>query len=204
MALAVPKHLRFDVRREGLFDRIAKRFGIVQEWQLGDDAIDDHLYLDDDDVLGDVLATRPEARIALRGLLTRLRANQAKLQWLECANGELVLQVATGFGGRPVAVRDEAVRFLIPLVEALRKREPPTGPARTRAEQLARLPLAVMLAALIVGAGGGIILHIVVPQLLVDPWSLWRPGWIGGGAMLALSVRGRSSAWARRPAATAS
>jgi hypothetical protein len=188
VALTVPRHLRFDVRREGAFDRFAKRIGIAREWEIGDPSIDDHLYVDDEEVFAELMATRADVRAGVRGLLHRLRAHGAKLQWLECANGRLVLQAHTGFGGRPGTVRDEAVRFLMPLVRALRDIERPLHASRPRAEQRARLPLAVVLGALVTGAGGGLGLHAFLPQRLVDPWPLWRAGWIGGAVLLAAFV----------------
>ena len=183
VALAVPKHLRFDVRREGLFDRFSKVLGITREWQVGDATIDEHLYLDDDDVLGELLAQRADVRQSLRALLRRLRANGAKLQWLECRAGHLVLQVYTGFGGAPGTVRDEAVRFLLPLVEVLRGHERPLHPQRPRAEQRARLPLAVILVALLLGVGGGMSLYGFFPQRLIDGAALWHFAWIAGSGL---------------------
>ncbi len=85
IGIAIADNLRFVLRREHRFDRLAKWFGIAREWQTADREFDDSIYvLTDDLVLLDALSHDAQLRDATHDLLTdeRVRA-------IRCHGGSL-------------------------------------------------------------------------------------------------------------------
>ncbi len=93
IAVAVPDRLRFIMRREGRFDRIAKWLGIAHEWQTGDARFDDSIYVLCDDPL------------MLRALSLDAELRDAVLEAVGTTSGGIL----SSFGGK-LALTDRATR----------------------------------------------------------------------------------------------
>lgn len=87
IAINLPDTVRFVMRAEGRFDRIAKWLGIANEWQTGDSRFDRSTYvLCDDPVMLKALSADAELRTAVQGLLAETPGGT-----LTCYAGKLVV-----------------------------------------------------------------------------------------------------------------
>jgi len=83
LGLDLSDRVRFIMRREGMFDRIAKWVGIAREWQTRDSAFDDTVFvICDDPVLLDDISADAKLRAAVEQLLKR-----PSIKSLHCADG---------------------------------------------------------------------------------------------------------------------
>jgi hypothetical protein len=84
LAVDVADRFRFLLRPESSLDRIAKRFGIAQEWQTGDESFDARIFiLSEDPALLETLSTDKELRSLIATLMDFHRGAR-----LDCARGK--------------------------------------------------------------------------------------------------------------------
>jgi hypothetical protein len=201
VAIDVATALDFEVRREGSFDRLGKRLGLVSEIQSGHPAFDDACFL---------VADRPEVRVLLQGhhqlppLLADLRfgwQHYFYFQRLVCRRGELYVDlctaVAIGSGSREL--NDVLVQGEQRLRDIAALLPPGTG-ARGGDPLVLRsmLLLAVSGGLFVAGMVSGGAEFAAAPELLLDPGSWTRSlpfAMIAWGILLLASFRlvGKSS-----------
>ena len=106
LRIPIADKLRFMLRREKAFDRIARALGIASEWQTGDAGFDDRVFILSEDVAFNQALTRDRE---LRDLSRTLLASGTKRPNIECRGGMLYLGFATdeidGDGTHPAAWR---------------------------------------------------------------------------------------------------
>jgi hypothetical protein len=186
VAFKVPEHLRFELRKEGRYDRLAKALRLVTELQIGHSSIDDRFFFEDEGTLVEVLGKNENARSGLAMLFTRLRLKGAHVQWISCRDGDLVVQIYTGFHSDPRAVRSDTVGWMRPLIEALRAHEAPVRVRRRHRDDRALLPRLVLLAAFLTAGLGIVLANVLQPDRLLDPWALVLPAMATGSVVFAL------------------
>lgn len=98
----IPDKLRFVLRREGWFDRVAKVLGLVTEWQTGDRRFDERIFILSEDVAFTRALQRDKELRALCGDM--LTSHQGAR--IECRKGRLYL------GFRAKNIDTEFARFL--------------------------------------------------------------------------------------------
>ena len=87
LRIAIQDKLRFLLRRETRFDRVAKSLGLATEWQTGDARFDEKVFVLSEDVtLNSALTRDRELRDVCTGLIQSLEGAQ-----LECRQGNLYL-----------------------------------------------------------------------------------------------------------------
>ena len=92
LRIPIADKLRFMLRREKAFDRIARALGIASEWQTGDAGFDDRVFILSEDVAFNQALTRDRE---LRDLSRTLLASGTKRPNIECRGGMLYLGFAT-------------------------------------------------------------------------------------------------------------
>lgn len=193
VCLDVPPAFRFTLRKEGLYDRLAKALRLAREPQLAHGLFDAAFYLDAEDTLAARLIEGTQGlRTRLAGGLARVEERGARLRAISCSDGRLHVHLATlGIAESDAETSaHEAGMWLEPLVAAMRKvRVDPS-----EAAILWRRALAARLAPFIAFPLAVTILSVVV---FTSPGALWAardllpPALVAGGAALLVHV-----AWA--------
>lgn len=193
VCLDVPPAFRFTLRREGLYDRLAKVLRFAREPQVSHEAFDAAFYLDAEDALAARLLEGTEGlRARLATGLARVEEHGARFRAISCSDGRLHIHLWTVCIAESDAEKSahEAAIWLAPLVAAMRKvRVDPS-----EAAILWRRALAARLAPFIAFPLAVTILVVVV---LTAPGALWAardllpPALVAGGAALLVHV-----AWA--------
>ncbi len=193
VCLDVPRAFRFILRREGLYDRLAKALRLAREPQLSHAPFDDAFYLDAEDPLAARLLEGTEGlRARLATGLARVEERGARLRAISCSDGRLHIHLATlGMAESDAETSaHEAAMWLEPLVVAMRRvRVEPWETAL-----LWRRAIAARVATYIVYP---LALMILVAVAYAAPGALWAardllpPALAAGGAALLVHV-----AWA--------
>lgn len=195
VCLDVPPAFRFTLRREGLFDRLAKALRFAKEPQLAHGPFDAAFYLEAWDPLAARLLEGTEGlRARLATGLARVEERGARLRAISCSDGRLHIHLATlGMAeGDAESSAHEAATWLAPLVAAMRKVR--VEPSETVVAW--RRALAARLAPLIAFP---LALTILVVVVFTSPGALWEardllpPALVAGGLALLAYV-----AWAWR------
>ncbi|MBK9087660.1 MAG: hypothetical protein IPL90_00865 [Holophagales bacterium] len=124
LSFDVPRAFRFTLRREGLYDRFAKAFGIAREPQLSHESFNDGFYLDAEDGLAPrLLEGSPRLPTLLATGFARVTEHGARLRAVTCHGGSLHLHLRT-FGLNRMEIdrtAEEAAAWASPLLAAMRK-----------------------------------------------------------------------------------
>lgn len=105
ISVAIPDRLRFSMHIENMVDRAAKNLGVAREWQTGDAAFDQRVFIaSEDSVLLDRLTMDARLRATIIALL-----KDANGQSLMCSRGWLELEC--GSQGAERSSTDEALRL---------------------------------------------------------------------------------------------
>lgn len=191
----VPPAFRFTLRREGLFDRLAKALRLAREPQVAHEPFDEAFYLDAEDPLAArLLEGTPRLRTRLVAGLPRVTERGASLGSISCSDGRLHLHLRTLGLTRSDAEQSarEAAVWAGPLLEAMRKVavEPPETAALRRRALEARLApfVALPLAVLIL-----VVVEMTAPGTVWASRDLLPPALLAGAVALLVHV-----AWAWR------
>ena len=111
----VPAGLRFVLRRENSFDRLAKVLRLIQEQQLGDAHFDRSLFLEVPGSLADLAKADPKALRWIVALSQRMEAVKARFYRMEARDGRLRLRLL----GQPgLSSADPVVRNAVQWMQA--------------------------------------------------------------------------------------
>lgn len=192
----VPPAFRFTLRREGLFDRLAKALRLAREPQVAHEPFDEAFYLDAEDPLAArLLEGTPRLRTRLVAGLPQVTERGASLGAISCSDGRLHLHLRTLGLTRSDAEQSarEAAVWAGPLLEAMRKVavEPPETAALRRRALEARLApfVALPLAVLIL-----VVVEMTAPGTVWASRDLLPPALLAGAAALLVHV---TWAWRR-------
>src|SRR5215831_719538 len=116
LVLDMPDTLRFRLRGERWFDRIAKNFGVVREWQTGDAAFDERVFIvsEDQSFIGALSAKR-----ALRDLCVQVLVSREQGE-IECKRGKLYFDCKAS-GSRDTVDETIAQALVLELGDSLIK-----------------------------------------------------------------------------------
>lgn len=193
VCLDVPPAFRFTLRREGLYDRLAKGLRFAREPQVSHEAFDDVFYLDAEDLLAARLLEGTEGlRARLATGLARVEERGARLRAISCSDGRLHIHLATlGIAESDAETSaHEAAMWLEPLVAAMRR-------VRVDPSEAAVLWRRALAARLVPFIAFPLAVAILVGVVLTAPGALWAardllpPALVAGGAALLVHV-----AWA--------
>lgn len=117
VSVAVPRALGFALRRERRFDIFGKWTGLARELQTGDPTFDHAFFVEASDPTA-VLFRREEVRDRLVALPQRLREHQGRMHRIDCADGELRVEVRTSTVSETHlrAQEELAIDGIVPLV----------------------------------------------------------------------------------------
>jgi hypothetical protein len=181
ISIAVPRGLRFALRREGGFDVFGKRLGLAVEPQTGDPAFDRAFYFDTTDPVIRRLLQDKAMRDRLRCLPLRMEAHGGRLRRLYCEEGELHVEVKTK-GGEASTLEAEVVESLAPVIAEILERWPKgfaDEPPLDRAHQ-------VRVAYLVPWVVGTLIAPLLLSlsfATLIAPAAVWKSGLAVAGAL---------------------
>ena len=126
LGVDAPDDLDFTLRPETWFDRMAKAVGLASEFQIGDAAFDDAVYLlTDDERVATLLRQDPQARAAV-GRLFHASGRGVRLTALRCVGGSLWAHYAAAGDDAQMDLRLQAaelVHALTYLADGLAKLE---------------------------------------------------------------------------------
>lgn len=165
----VPPAFRFTLRREGLWDRLAKTIGLAREPQVSHELFDAAFYLDSEDALAArLLEGTPRLRERLVAGLSRATERGASLGSISCSEGRLHVHLRTLGLARDDARQStrEAVVWATPLLEAMRK----VGADDRETEALARRAREARLIPFVALPSAALILVVVE---MSSPGALW-------------------------------
>jgi len=121
VTLDVADQFRFRLRPEWWLDRFAKRFGIAQEWQTGDERFDEKVFiLSEDPTLLETLSSDRELRELVATILDFHGGAR-----LECARGQLMFDATLSEVDRKLSdehLREMYAREIQPALARLRDR----------------------------------------------------------------------------------
>jgi hypothetical protein len=121
LSVEMPDRFQFEMRKEMVLDRIAKRLGIVREWQTGDSMFDSGVYIASEDW---ALLERMTADQELRNLMLSVMRIFPRGS-LECRRGRLTVLFAPSDVDREAtdeAIGQEFAARLVPDLLKLRAR----------------------------------------------------------------------------------
>ena len=124
-----PDGVRFLVRRETWFDRLAKALRLAVEPQMHDEKFDARFYVEcEDEELLDAARGRQDLLKLMTALQARVGAGGSKLVELRCENGKLDLMLERNMSRGAESAEHDALEWMRPLVNAIRglapRREP--------------------------------------------------------------------------------
>lgn len=184
LRFAVPAGLRFSLREENSFDRIAKTLRLTSEPQVRDAAFDDRFYVDceDEALLGD--ARSPSGLIKHFVVLqARLRATAARLGEVRCADGKLDVLIQRDMSSGAAHTEDVALQLLLPIVAELAAR----GSAPRRWVDRCYRARLLFVAVFLVGGAACTWVDEFCSERLIDERGLYSSiPWSLGGLTLAL------------------
>lgn len=193
VCLDVPPAFRFTLRREGLYDRLAKRLRLAREPQASHEAFDAAFYLDAADALAARLLEGTDGlRARLATGLARVEERGVRLRAISCSDGRLHVHLGTlGVDGSDAETSaHEAAMWLAPLLAAMRKvRVDPSEAAMAWRRALAARLAPFLAFGLAVTLLVGVVL--AAPGALSAARDLLLPALAAGGAALLAFV-----AWA--------
>ena len=121
LSVEVSDRFRFLLRPESALDRFAKRFGIAQEWQTGDESFDAKIFiLSEDPALLETLSTDKELRSLIATVMDFHRGAR-----LDCARGKLHLEVLVSDVDKEQSdevLNEQFAREMLPALARLRAR----------------------------------------------------------------------------------
>lgn len=120
----VPGAFCFSLRREGLYDRLAKGLRVAREPQVSHEPFDAAFFLDAvDPLVPRLLEGTAGLRAKLAAGLARVEERGARLRAISCAEGRLHVHLATLGVSKSDAETSahEAAMWVSPLLEAMRK-----------------------------------------------------------------------------------
>lgn len=192
----VPPAFRFTLRREGLWDRLAKTIGLAREPQVSHELFDSAFYLDAEDALAArLLEGTPRLRTRLVTGVSRVTERGASLGSLSCSEGRLHIHLRTLGLTREEARQSarEAAVWAAPLLEAMRNagaESPETEALARRAAEARLIPFVALPPVSLILA----VIEMSSPGTLRAARDLLPRALAAGGAALLASV---AWAWGR-------
>lgn len=171
LSFEVPHARRFNLRREGLFDRLSKGLHLTDDAHAADERFDRHFFVDtQDEPFLQLLRSRNDLRV---GLFKLSLAFDCKT--MTCENGWLRARLGSSFIAYGEGLESALLASFTPLLEALHGLPADEARAGQRPRRArTALPFAMALGFVLIGFLTLNFLHLFASDQLLEPYKLFR------------------------------